>query len=118
TCETCHKYPAWTFTHTSTTGCSSCHNADAPSGHTSYSAYFGSLCENCHTYPSWSPGKISHSSITAFPSSHKGYSACSDCHPSQKYDTGNCINCHNSAGAETHNTTSDAVCLSCHPSGK
>ncbi|MBI4950133.1 MAG: hypothetical protein HY955_08325 [Deltaproteobacteria bacterium] len=118
TCENCHKYPTWTWSHTVTTGCSSCHTSDAPSAHTTYASAFGTTCETCHSYPTWTSTKINHSSLTTFPSSHKGYSQCSDCHPSMSYATGNCINCHKSVGAETHNTTSDSVCLSCHPSGK
>ncbi|MBI5903424.1 MAG: cytochrome c3 family protein [Deltaproteobacteria bacterium] len=118
TCETCHKYPTWTFSHsTVSTTCSTCHSTDAPAAHLTYSAYFGTSCQNCHTYPAWTTATINHSSFTTFPTSHKGYSKCSDCHPTQQYNNGYCIECHTAHGAKVHNTTSNSSCLACHPTG-
>jgi len=120
TCEICHAYPTWTFTHTtsSSANCYSCHSGAAPSAHLSYASSFGTLCQNCHTYPSWLPGRINHSLFGSFPTSHHA-SRCSDCHPSQNYgNSGGCIECHSSRGVKVHHTSTNSGCLRCHPDGR
>jgi len=118
-CENCHRYPTWSFSHSGvSSSCNSCHSSNYPSAHSTYNSRFGTSCENCHRYPSWTTTTFNHS-FTSFPTSHKGYSACSNCHPSQNYgNKGGCIECHNSVGAETHHTNQNSGCLSCHPTGK
>src|SRR5574337_463409 len=49
TCENCHKYPAWTFTHVAaSSGCSSCHLNQRPLSHSSDPARYPTVCESCH----------------------------------------------------------------------
>jgi uncharacterized paraquat-inducible protein A len=119
TCETCHKSTtAWTFSHSGiTSNCSLCHAGNYPAAHNTYKTRFSTICENCHTYPLWTSATFNHS-FTSFPTRHKGFSACSDCHSSKNYgNKGGCIECHTREGAKVHNTNQNSGCLSCHPRG-
>jgi len=119
TCENCHKYPSWTFSHTTlTSSCNTCHSAKYPAAHQTYNNRFGTTCESCHRYPSWPTTTFNHT-FSSFPTSHEGYSRCSDCHPSQNYgNKGGCIECHRAVGEKVHETNQNSGCLSCHPTGK
>ncbi|MFQ5736655.1 MAG: hypothetical protein ACE5GY_07310 [Thermodesulfobacteriota bacterium] len=122
TCENCHAYPGWaSVAHSTSTSanCNNCHSSATPAAHKTYSSRFGTVCQNCHRYPSWLPGSINHGSFSSFPTGHKGYSRCSDCHPARNYgNKGGCIECHSSRGAKVHKTGSNSGCLGCHPTGR
>jgi len=127
TCQSCHKYPTWAataFTHSSTTtNCQSCHLAKYPVPHSQYNTRFGTVCEKCHTYPVWATyksGSFNHTAFSVFPTSHKGYSRCIDCHPASAggyASKGGCIQCHTAKGEKVHKVSTNAGCLSCHPRG-
>ena len=138
TCETCHRYPAWTsFTHpTTSAGCSSCHVADKPPTHTTKG--YGDSCETCHkSKTAWT---YNHTGVTKGcstchlndrPASHAGNTAkyatiCENCHKYPAWTTvthpsvtSGCSSCHLSTRPASHssNTTRySTTCENCHKS--
>ncbi|MFQ5561498.1 MAG: hypothetical protein ACE5FU_13070, partial [Nitrospinota bacterium] len=116
-CTDCHRSTtAWVFSHNSVPdNCASCHLNRKPQSHFSKN---WSVCEECHN--SKSTWRSAHPA-TSFPLNHRGTNPadCDACHPAENYqNSGGCIECHNSSGAEVHETTINSQCLSCHPFGQ
>lgn len=86
--------------------CTSCHEADRPSGH-----FPGSGCSGCHRPTRWTDATVDHA---FFPLQVAHDLDCEACHPTQDYSTlsPECGFCHEGERPEAH--FEDAECDWCH----